>query len=327
LVERRRTPFQHAAASRLAKQEIDMEHIETLESDRTLDRSIDPRRTRSPHRGLGWPLVMIAAVALAAILVWRAYHVPQPVVEPAPAVTPAVPAVTGDASPAPSAPRYPIEGAGPPAAGETAPLPAVADSDAALQDVMAGLFAGIPLDRVFHLQEIVPRFVATIDNLPRQTAALAKMPVNPVGGTVETTQANGQFLLRADNASRYSIYLNVMEHADTQKLVQTYVRYYPLFQKAYQDLGYPNGYFNDRLVEVIDHLLAAPEVPAPIALTQPKVLYEFADPSLEQRSAGQKILMRMGPVNEARVKAKLRDIRRAVTRQALSQSAAAATAR
>jgi hypothetical protein len=95
-----------------------------------------------------------------------------------------------------------------------------------------------------------------------------------------------------------------MEQVDTQKLVQAYVRYYPLFQKAYQELGYPNGYFNDRLVEVIDHLLAAPDVPAPIALAQPKVLYEFADPALESRSAGQKILMRMGPVNEARVKAK-----------------------
>jgi type II secretory pathway component PulM len=48
---------------------------------------------------------------------------------------------------------------------------------------------------------------------------------------------------------------------------------------------------------------------------QPKVLYVFADPALESRSAGQKILMRMGPVNEARVKTKLRDVRRALTAQ------------
>ena len=68
---------------------------------------------------------------------------------------------------------------------------------------------------------------------------------------------------------------------------------------------------------MIDHLLATPDVPAPIALVQPKVLYEYADPELEQRSAGQKILMRMGTVNEARVKAKLRDIRRAITKQPL----------
>jgi len=165
------------------------------------------------------------------------------------------------------------------------------------------------------MEQIVPRFVATIDNLPRQTVSLSRMAVKPIGGAPDTTQADGRILLRADNATRYQPYLKVMEQVDTQKLVQAYVRYYPLFQKAYQELGYPNGYFNDRLVEVIDHLLAAPDVPAPIALVQPKVLYEFADPALESRSAGQKILMRMGPVNEARVKAKLRDVRRALTAQ------------
>jgi hypothetical protein len=221
------------------------------------------------------------------------------------------------AAPAETTPKHPIEAADatPPPATEA--LPAVADSDAALRDAMASLFTGIALDRVFHLQEIVPRFVATIDNLPRQTVALSKMPVNPVEGALQTAPADGRVLLRADNAERYATYMRVMEQVDTHKLVQTYVHFYPLFQKAYQDLGYPNGYFNDRLVEVIDHLLATPDVPAPVALTQPKVLYQFADPALEQLSAGQKMMIRMGPVNESRAKSKLRDIRHALTGQTL----------
>ena len=291
-----------------------MEHVEPLNEESDFERPIDPRRRRSAARSIGWPLLMIVAVALAAFLVWRGFHATEPAPEPA---APPAPPVASEATATPSTPRYPIEAARPPAAEETAPLPAVADSDASLQDIMASLFAGAPLDRIFHLQEIVPRFVATVDNLPRQTVALSRMAVKPIGGSVETTQADGRILLRADNASRYATYVRVMDQADTQKLVQAYVRMYPLFQKAYQDLGYPNGYFNDRLVEVIDHLLAAPDVPAPIALAQPKVLYEFADPSLEQRSAGQKILMRVGPVNEARIKARLREIRNGVTGQAL----------
>ena len=166
-------------------------------------------------------------------------------------------------------------------------FPAMANSDAPLQDLMASIFAGAPLERIFHLREIVPRFVATIDNLPRQTVALSRISVDPIGGGVETTQSDGRVLLRADNAARLEV-VRVMDQADTAKLVEAYVRSYPLFQKAYEDLGYPHGYFNDRLVEVIDHLLATPDVPAPIALAQPKVFYEFADPALEQRSAGQK---------------------------------------
>ena len=51
-----------------------------------------------------------------------------------------------------------------------------------------------------------------------------------------------------------------MESVDTGRLAALYVRFYPLFQQAYRDLGYPNGYFNDRLVEVIDHLLVTPEI-------------------------------------------------------------------
>jgi hypothetical protein len=87
------------------------------------------------------------------------------------------------------------------------------------------------------------------------------------------------------------------------------VRFYPLFQQAYQSLGYPNGYFNDRLVVTIDNLLAAPDIVTDIALVRPNVMYQFADPKLEELSAGQKLMLRMGPVNAAIVKAKLRELR------------------
>jgi len=51
---------------------------------------------------------------------------------------------------------------------------------------------------------------------------------------------------------------------DNHKLIAVYVEYYPLFQQAYDDLGYPSAYFNDRLVEVIDHLLETPDTKDPM---------------------------------------------------------------
>ncbi|MDH3265612.1 MAG: DUF3014 domain-containing protein, partial [Gammaproteobacteria bacterium] len=68
----------------------------------------------------------------------------------------------------------------------------------------------------------------------------------------------------------------------------------PAFQKAYVRLGYPDGYFNDRVIEVIDHLLETPQPQQPIQLTRPRVLYEFADADLETLSSGQKLLLRIG---------------------------------
>ena len=98
-----------------------------------------------------------------------------------------------------------------------------------------------------------------------------------------------------------------------KNLVSAYVHFYPLIQQDYRDLGYPNGYFNDRLIEAIDDLLAAPELTDPLQVVQPKVLYQYADPELEARSAGQKIMIRMGNENAAKVKAKLQEIRRELT--------------
>jgi hypothetical protein len=115
--------------------------------------------------------------------------------------------------------------------------------------------------------------------------------------------------MSAANYARYASFVHLVESTDPKTLATVYFRLYPLFQQAYEDLGYPGKFFNDRLVEVIDHLLAAPEPQGPIELVQPKVFYQFADPRLEDLSAGQKLMVRMGPANERALKGRLRDFR------------------
>jgi len=122
-----------------------------------------------------------------------------------------------------------------------------------------------------------------------------------------------------DNGHRYASYVEAAEAIDTKRLAGFYVRLYPLFQQAYVELGYPHGYFNDRLISVIDHLLAAPEPKAPIHVSQPRIMVEYADPDLEELSAGQKILVRVGLDNELRLKAKLREIRKALVAEATNR--------
>ena len=89
-------------------------------------------------------------------------------------------------------------------------------------------------------------------------------------------------------------------------------------------MGYPRGYFNDRLVEVIDRLLATPDtgqplavrltdVKGPIAPERPWVRYEFADPALESLPAGSKMLLRMSHDQRQRLKGKLTAFRAAIS--------------
>jgi hypothetical protein len=122
---------------------------------------------------------------------------------------------------------------------------------------------------------------------------------------------------------RYAPFVQFVESIDMARAAALYRWMYPLFQQSYEELGYPQGYFNDRLIKVIDHLLRTPVPPAPVALTlleikgpyasqRPWVHYRYADPALEQATAGQKLLMRMGAVNQRRLQARLAELRAAL---------------
>jgi hypothetical protein len=262
---------------------------------------------RPERRSHPWPL-WIAAVALAVGLVVYYYHylreqqVPPPDEAAAAVVPPAAPAESSE-----PAIRHPLEAPPPEAA---ASLPKLDSSDSLLRDSLAGLLGRRAFENFVLPDRLVRRIVATVDNLPRPTAPRRMIPLNPVPGAFATTGAEGGASIDVANFERYAPYVRVLETLDANALVKVYIAGYPLFQRAYEELGYPGDYFNDRLMDAIDDLLIAPELSAPIAVLRPRVLYEFADPDLETRSAGQKILIRMGPQNALRVKAKLLEIRR-----------------
>lgn len=256
-----------------------------------------------------WPLLIVLIVGGIAGVAWYLHAQQQPEIAPiaaAPAPPPAAP-------PAPPPSHYPIEEQPAPAAPPPKPLPALDDSDADSQAALGGVLGQQTLVDLFQLKGIIRRIVATIDNLPRDRVSGRLLAVKPAPGHFIAAGTEGSRSISPDNYARYSAYVRVAQALDTQRLVAVYVHLYPLFQQAYVDLGYPDGYFNDRLVQVIDNLLAAPTPSAPVRLDQPNVLFVYADPELESRSAGQKMLMRMGPNNAAVVKDKLRQIRTEVT--------------
>ncbi|MBV9362468.1 MAG: DUF3014 domain-containing protein [Betaproteobacteria bacterium] len=237
---------------------------------------------------------MIAAIAWIAALGFHSFS--ELLFEPTPRATPLAPEIGSD-RPAPTTPAGRVLEA----QSAAASLPKLENSDSMMRDTLSGLVGRQAFADHFIAADIVKRIVATVDSLPRETAPRRVVPLNAVPGS---------FVPDTSNYPRYAPYVRVFDAIEPHDLVQAYVRAYPLFQTAYEQLGYPGKYFNDRLMEAIDDLLDAPEPPTPPEFMRPRVLYEFADPDLETRSAGQKMLLRMGRENAARVKAKLREIRR-----------------
>ncbi|TCK18735.1 DUF3014 family protein [Thiogranum longum] len=220
--------------------------------------------------------------------------------------------VTAPAEPEPL-PQKPAEEAAPPVPEK--PLPTLDDSDDAIRQDLYTLAARRTLDSLLNLNHIVRRFVVTVDNLPRRHLLNSKHRANQsVPGQLIVEQDENGFYLSKKNYARYNAYIDLLDALDSQQLIALYLHYYPLIQAAYQDQGYPSAYFNDRLIDVIDHLLETPDTGGRVSLVRPHVLFLFADPELEGLSAGQKVLLRIGPRNAARVKAKLRELRKGLVR-------------
>jgi len=260
-------------------------------------------------RALPWITLVVVLAVAGAWYWWQQAGVSPPPVTPAPqAQAPAAP----QAEAAPEPPKHPIEQAKPDEPPAREPPPGFAESNQLIRDALLGALGSDAVISFFNVDDYIRRTVATVDNLPRSRAAPRLWPVVPMAGPPRVTGADTAATLDAGNFERYARFISLVQSMDTGKFVAMYVRLYPHFQQAYADLGHPNRHFNDRLVEVIDHLLAAPTVQGPIALKKPWILWEYADPKLESLSAGQKIMVRVGPENAATLKAKLRDIRRQV---------------
>jgi hypothetical protein len=243
-----------------------------------------------------WSIAVVALCGFAALFFWPRQKNEPPKAQTAASEPAAKPAV-----------RYPVERdqSGP-------PLPTLAESDDALAAGLLELFGQKPPEFIY-LKDIVRRVVATVDKLPRDHAAPQLLPVKTLAGFPATEKIEGNLVLSPRNAARYHIYVGAAELVPADQLVALYARFYPLFQEQYENLGYPGKHFNDRVVEVIDHLLATPDAPEPLRIVQPRVLYEFADAKLESLSAGQKILLRVGKANRDKLKSKLQQLREAVT--------------
>jgi hypothetical protein len=189
------------------------------------------------------------------------------------------------------------------------PLPSLDKSDPYMEDLLERLFGESLTRQLLVPQEFIRRTVLIIDSLPGKDLPKQHLPLRSPSGKFQTTGKEGSLVIAPENYRRYTPYVKLAEAAPPEQLAKAYLRIYPLMELAYRELGYPNAYFHDRMIEVLDNLLAAPEVKGPIPVVEHVNRYLYADPQLESLSAGQKILVRMGPENEQRVKAVLQKLR------------------
>lgn len=168
------------------------------------------------------------------------------------------------------------------------------------------------LRKYFNLQEQARRLVITVDNLPREHVPSQLRITRGVPELLRVQKDGETITLDPSNYERYDRIISYVEKMDARKIGRLYAKFYPLLQRTYEETGFPEERFHDRVLAALDDMMDAPRLTGPIRLVQPKVLYRFEDDHLESLSAGQKIMIRVGPDNAARLRKVLARVRAAI---------------
>ncbi|TAN53787.1 MAG: DUF3014 domain-containing protein [Methylococcaceae bacterium] len=293
----------------------------------------------TPKKRVAPWILASAAIVLLAFSAHLALHAKSPAADPPPqpaSISQDLPLPHVD-SPAQQADRPRLElgaiestssvPAPPPAKTETQPAPAITEplpplerSDVWLRQQAAGLSTETHFQAWLRNEHLVHRLAVLVDNLEEgRLPSRLRAQLPKLGKPFPAKSlADDNRLYRLDPAGyqRYTPMIEAFAALDDNAVASLYQRSKPLIQAAFAELGDGSRDVDAAFFAVIDRLLAVSLPKGNIELVRPSVMYKFADPALEKRSAVDKLLIRMGPANAETLKNKLRRLRIALRQTA-----------
>lgn len=161
-------------------------------------------------------------------------------------------------------------------------------------------------------ENLVRDFVAFVDNIAAGVVARDSAMIKGPEARFEIEEVDGTAYMGASSYQRYDNIVNWFVGMDNQVLVTVFKQYEPLINEAYAEISRPGDSFLARLDRAVSVMNATPELTGLIELNTDKIMYTYADEQLESLPAAQRQMLRLGPNNMARVKAKLNALQRAL---------------
>lgn len=253
----------------------------------------DPAAALRPRR---WPLALAAALiaGAAGLLYWRFAASPGPA-EPETSAAQAAAAPTSDASPAPLPALGPAE--------QTDPL---------VREVLGRLLQERAIEQWLKSGDLIRRFVAAVDAVADGESPRASLSFLAPAGAFAIRRDGGRTVIDERSYQRYAPFALAIRALDPKACAAAYARLSPLLESAHAEIGRPGTTFASALAKAIGRLARAPVPQGPVAVDSPKVLYQFADPSLESLSPAEKQLLRLGPDHARALQEKLAAIAAAI---------------
>ncbi len=262
-----------------------------------------------PHFALGF--IVIIVVLLGYFLFSGDEPAPEPV-QPVVNETPVT-----EPEPLETEPEYAVEDQAPeipePEYVEPEPMPEPLDtSDATVKTAVLNTANYEAAASLLVNEDLLRRFVVMADNTARKSIANNHRITVPPEQAFRVYEQSGKTFVDASSYKRYTPYVEALDSIQVPELLEVYSKYKPAIRDIYAEIGDPDDNFDFVLIDAINHLLDTPEVPVPVEVYTDSVMYKYKDERLEALSGPQKQLLRTGPENMRRIKAKLREIKDAM---------------
>jgi DUF3014 family protein len=193
------------------------------------------------------------------------------------------------------------------------PLPALDQSDAHVREQLGRLSSDPEFQRWLGIEGIIRRITAATSNVAEGESPRAVLAFLAPQGPFQVVERTGHTLIAPESFARYDPVVNAIRSLDTQAAAGAYKALKPLFDQAFGEIGRPGQRFDATLSRAIQRLLDTPVPEGELeVVATPSVNYAYSAPELEQLSAAQKHLLRMGPTNARALQAKLRELREAM---------------
>ena len=208
----------------------------------------------------------------------------------------------------PAPPAAPVELAEPDVVPQPVELPALADSDNFVRDLVDALLAHPNLAAWMAGSDLLRRFVVTVDNVANGRNPAQHLPELRPGRRFRAAGEGELQLIDPGSYQRYDLLAGVVSALNPSAAALLYETLEPLLDEAHAELGYPDTPFRRTLERAVAQLLAAPVVDTPPLVVRRATQYLYADERLEALTPAQKQFIGMGPDNVQAVQAQLRAI-------------------
>jgi hypothetical protein len=163
-------------------------------------------------------------------------------------------------------------------------------------------------------EDLLRRFTAAVDNTADGTSPDTHFEFLRPKEPFKVIERDGNIFIDPACYRRYDLVAEVFVSLKTESAIALYRELRPLINEAYREIAPPGKDFQETLLKTIDELLEVPVLDGEIPVEEKVVTYTYADERLEALSKAQRHLLRTGPDNVRMIQAKLRDIKKELTR-------------